>query len=602
MSFQTPITIKEAIENVRLKKYLLPSIQRELVWNTQQIEKLFDSLMRDYPVGSFLFWHVDRSRVGEFTFYEFIRNYHERDGKHSPKADLTGNDDITAVLDGQQRLTSLYIGLLGSYAKKDRAKRWSNDLAFPKRHLRLNLLKKFAEEDYEESDSNAEPPPNSGSDLELEYDFYFLTDKEVEDDRVAYPEDYFWFKVNDILGFKKHSEISSYLIKNGLTSVSEERAEFASETLFKLYSVVHEQPVINYFLEKQGNLDKVLNIFVRINSGGTTLSYADLLLSIASASWQTKDAREEITGFVDEISKDGEGFNFNRDFVLKTCLVLSDFQNIAFKVDNFNNANMRKIEQNWDTITDSLRLTVNLIESFGYKRETLISNNALIPIAYYLQKKGNPTSFVESSHYQTDRKQIQRWLIASLLKRAFSGQPDSVLRPIRQIIKDNHDEFPIQKIMEEFRGKEKSILFSEDDVEALFDNFYGSAYTFSTLAVFYPTLDFKNRFHIDHIFPKSLLNKKTLLRRGLSEEQCDEILVNADYLANLQLLEGIPNIEKSNKEFKVWLEETYPDPQARAAYMERNYIPDVDLGLENFMEFFTERTKLMTDKFAELIR
>lgn len=558
--------------------------------------------MRDYPVGSFLFWHVDKTRVGEFTFYEFIRNFHERDSKHNPKADLAGTDDITAVLDGQQRLTSLYIGLFGSYAKKDKAKRWSNDLAFPKRKLHVNLLKKFSEEDYSDAELNPESASNATSELDLEYDFYFLTDQEAQKDRKDNPEDYFWFKVSDVLEFKKHSEISSYLIKNGLTTVSEERAEFASETLFKLYSVIHEQPVINFFLEKQGNLDKVLNIFVRINSGGTPLSYADLLLSIASASWKKRDAREEITSFVDELTDDGEGFNFNRDFVLKTCLVLSDIPNIAFKVDNFNNANMRKIEENWETITNSLRLTVNLIESFGYKRETLISNNALIPIAYYIQKKGNPTNFVESSQFSDDRTRIQKWLITSLLKRAFSGQPDGVLRPIRQIINKNFDSFPIDQIIEEFKGKEKSIVFSTDDVEALFDNYYGNAYTFSTLAVFYPTLDFKNRFHIDHIFPKSLFNRKTLLKRGLSEDECFEFIQNVNYLANLQLLEGIPNIEKSNKEFKDWLEETYPDSQSRAVYMERNYIPDVDLSLENFMEFFTERTKLMTDRFPELIQ
>lgn len=600
MSFQTPITIKEAVENVRSKKYVLPSIQRELVWSTTQIEKLFDSLMRDYPVGSFLFWHVDKSRVGEFTFYEFVRHYHQRDRKHNPRAEPAGENDITAILDGQQRLTALYIGLLGSYAKKDKAKRWNNDAAFPKRFLYLNLLKQYPD-DEEDVDSEADIDPDT--ELDQKYDFYFLSEQEAQDEMEDEPNDYFWFKVSDILKFGRHSEISTYLIQNGLMNNADtERAEFASETLFKLYSVITEQPVINFFLEKHGDLDKVLNIFVRINSGGTELSYADLLLSIASASWQQRDAREEITSFVDELSDNGEGFNFNRDFVLKTCLVLSDFPNIAFKVDNFNNRNMRKIEANWESITNSLRLTVNLIESFGYKRETLISNNALLPIAYYIQKKGNPTNFVESGRFQADRTLIQKWLIMSLLKRAFSGQPDSVLKPIRQIIDVSETSFPLQKIIEEFRGKEKSIVFSDDDVEALFDNYYGSPYTFSTLAVFYPTLDFKNRFHIDHIFPKSLMNRKKLLALGLSEEKCEEFIENVDYLANLQLLEGIPNIEKSNKEFKDWLTETHPDPEARRVYMERNFIPDVDLSLENFEEFRAERTKLMTAKFAELIR
>jgi uncharacterized protein with ParB-like and HNH nuclease domain len=556
MSFQTPITIKEALENIQKKRYLLPSIQRELVWNPRQIELLFDSLMRDYPVGSFLFWNVGKERVNDFTFYEFVRNYHERDGTHNPKAQLDATQDITAVLDGQQRLTALFMGLLGSHAKKDKAKRWTNDLAFPKRYLFLNLLQKF-DEDAEES-----------SDLSQDYDFYFMTESEAQEDRETDPENYFWFKVGDILKFQKHGEISSYLIQNDLTSMGGEKAEFASETLFKLYSVIHEQPVINFFLEKQGDLDKVLNIFVRVNSGGTQLSYADLLLSIASASWRTKDAREEITGFVDEINNGGEGFNFNRDFVLKTSLVLSGFPNIAFKVNNFNNENMRTIESNWDKITQSIRLTVSLIESFGYSRETLISNNALIPIAHYLLKKENPVNYVESSQYSGDREQIKKWLIASLLKRAFSGQPDNTLRPIRQIIDKNHQSFPRDAIVEEFKGKQRSLVFTDDDIVALFDNQYGSAYTFSTLAAFYPTLDFRNRFHVDHIFPKSLFNRKALLKRGLTEEQYWEFMDNYDFLANLQLLEGTPNLEKSNKEFNDWLDERYPDQIARRAYMD----------------------------------
>ncbi len=586
MSFQTPITVKEAIENIRAKKYLLPSIQRELVWNTLQIEKLFDSLMRDYPVGSFLFWHVEKDRTSEFTFYEFIRDYHQRDSKHNPKADSLHDKDITAILDGQQRLTSLYIGLFGSYAKKDKLKRWNNDLAFPKRFLHLNLLKKYSDEE----------------ELDLEYDFLFLSEEEAEEDKEKHPEEYFWFKVGDILKFREPHEIGDYLIENDLNALPKETSQFANRTLFKLFTIIHKEPIVNFFLEKHGELDKVLNIFVRINSGGTPLSYSDLLLSIASASWQVKDAREEITGFVDEISKDGERFNFNKDFVLKTCLVLCDFPNIAFKVDNFNRANMQTIEQNWNEITTSLKLTVNLIESFGYKRETLISNNALIPIAYYLRKKGNPKNFVDSQQFQEDREKIQKWLVLSLLKRAFSGQPDSVIKPIRQIISKTNDSFPLGQIIGEFRGKDKSIIFSEDDIEALFDNYYGNAYTFSTLAVLYPTLDFKNKFHIDHIFPKSIFKRKNLLKKGFEEEKADEFIELVDYLANLQLMEGMPNIEKSNKDFKQWLFEKYPDQQSRKDYMTKNYIPDVDLSLEHFDVFFDERTKMMKQKFTELLK
>ncbi|HMO81523.1 MAG TPA: DUF262 domain-containing protein [Pyrinomonadaceae bacterium] len=587
MAFQTPITIKEAVDNIRRRKYLLPSIQRKLVWNSGQIERLFDSLMRDYPIGSFLFWHVDRERLNDFTFYEFIKDYHERDNRNNAKADPISDSDITGILDGQQRLTSLYIGLFGSYAEKEKSKRWDNDKAFPKRFLHLNLLKGYTEDE---------------NDLELAYDFYFMTEEEARENRTDDPENFFWFRASDIFTFKSHGDIGSFLMREISQTADPEKAQFANDTLFKFYSLVNDRPVINFFLEKNGDLDKVLNIFVRVNSGGTQLSYADLLLSIASASWNKLDAREEITNFVEEISDQGTGFRFSQDFVLKSALVLSDLPNIQFKVNNFNNANMRTIEENWGTMCDAIRLAVNLVESFGYTRETLSSNYALIPIAYYLLKKGNPPNFVESANFLSDRQNIRKWLIASLLKRAFGGQPDTVLRPIRQILQRDSGAFPIDAIVDEFKGKNKSIVFTDDDISALFDHYYGSQYTFSTLAVFYPTLDFKNKFHVDHIFPKSLFKRKNLLNRGISEPDADVFMENVDYLANLQLLEGIPNMEKSNKEFKDWLEEAYPDKDARRAYMERNYIPDVDLSLENFGEFFEERTKLMTSRFAQLIK
>ena len=584
MAFQTPITVKEAVEAVHNKKYLLPAIQRELVWDTYQIERLFDSLMRDYPVGSFLFWYVDKRRSQDYQFYEFIRAYHERDQKHNPKADVNGEDDITAILDGQQRLTSLYLGLRGSYAEKERMKRWDNDAAFPARKLHLNLIKKYADEDDEG--------------LDLEYDFLFLSEKEVKEKT---DENHFWFRVGEVLQFKKQFEVNDYLIKQGLMSLSREKAEFANQTLFKLYSVIHEEKVINYFLEKGEALDKVLNIFVRINSAGTPLSYSDLLLSIASASWKEKDAREEITGFVDEVNKVGEGFNFNKDFVLKTCLVLCDFPDIAFKVDNFNKANMLKIEGRWEEITESIRLTVNLVSAFGYNRDTLVSTNALIPIAYYILKKGTPHNIVQSSHSREDRNKIQKWLIAALLKRAFSGSPDNVLRPLRQVIDRSHNEFPLDEIVAEFRGKPKSLTFNDDEIHNLFDYAYGSAYTFSTLAALYPTLDFRNRFHLDHIHPKTLFKRRKLLKRGVTEDGLDFYLDEFDYLANLQLLEGLENIEKTDSDFKSWFEKSVRQ-EARRDYMNKHYIPDVDLALENFEEFINERKKLMKAKFENLLK
>lgn len=78
MSFQTPITLRKVLDRIASHEYVLPAIQREFVWRADQIARLFDSLMRGYPIGSFLFWEVRRENTRQFKFYDFVRNYHAR--------------------------------------------------------------------------------------------------------------------------------------------------------------------------------------------------------------------------------------------------------------------------------------------------------------------------------------------------------------------------------------------------------------------------------------------------------------------------------------------------------------------------------------------
>ena len=378
MPFGEPLTIKQAVDNIDSKKFLLPAIQREFVWSAEQIETLYDSLMKSYPISSFLFWDVKSNNIKDYQFYDFILDYHERDNIHNKQANAAGMQSITAVLDGQQRLTAIYIGLKGSYSSKIQWKRWNNDNAFPRKRLYLNLL--------------------GLADNEEDYEFRFLTNEESKQNDGSHH----WFLIRDILDFHSLGDVYSYLINKGLmdsSKYSKQMCKFSSDTLAKLYEIVYIDKPIHYFIEDNSSLDKVLNIFIRVNSGGTKLSYSDLLLSIATAQWKSMDAREEIINFVDDINKIGNGFAIDKDFVLKTCLVLCDFNNIAFKVDNFKQETMEEIEQNWSSITCAIRKAYELAFSFGFDRITLASNAVMIPIAYYLNKIGTPKNFVDSSQY-----------------------------------------------------------------------------------------------------------------------------------------------------------------------------------------------------------
>lgn len=581
MAYETPLTIAEVMQDISTNKYVLPSIQREYVWDTDQIETLFDSLMQDYPIGAFLFWEIDKSRLLDYDFYEFLRNYHEKTGTHNKKVDLKGSDGVTAVLDGQQRLTSIYIGLKGSYAYRLKYKQKKNDNAYPTRYLYLNLLEDAKDE------SN-------------KYDFRFLTDDEYKGMTEGY-----WYKVGDILTMTQPGETSQYVLDHIAFAgeYTKEQTMHANNTLQKLYNVVHTDKTLSYYKEKSVELDKVLNIFIRVNSGGTVLTYSDLLLSIASAQWENHDAREEITEFVEEVNAIGGGFRINKDFVLKTALVLTDFTDIAFKVDNFNKPNMMKIEANWDNIKRAIKQSVNLVSSFGYSGETLSSNNALIPIAYYLLTIGMPENFVESGTTRDNKTKIKKWLIMALLKKAFSGQPDNVIRPIRDIIRENGTgDFPISQIIDRFKGTNKSILFTEDDIdEYLLKLKYGKSETLSTLMLLYPSLDFSNKFHEDHMYPKSKFRKSYLRKMGVPEEKLDEYIDTVNDISNLQLLPAQLNEEKLNTDFDTWFNTEQATETDKIQYRKIHYLPDMEYTYPVFLDFVAKRKELLKNKLKDIL-
>jgi hypothetical protein len=577
MGIQTPITIAKTIENIQSNDYVLPAIQREFVWSTEQVEKLFDSLMRGYPIGSFLFWQIKPENLKDFQFYRFMDWYHERDYRHNEPIEIIGEKLRIAILDGQQRLTALNIGLKGWYADKLPYYRWNNDLAYPKRQLYINLLAK----------------PDSENDMAYEFRMLRESDDQHRDEK------HFWFRVGEILQFKSMQDVFKYCVKNGLVS---QHLEYPSDTLVRLWQVILQQPVISYFLEEENDLNKVLNIFIRVNSGGTLLSYSDMLLSIATAQWKNLDARNEVYDIVEGLNNlTEEKFNFSKDFILKASLVLSDIKAIEFKVINFNRENMMKIEEQWKNIEEALMITTRLLASWGYNRDTLVSNNAVIPLAYYIFKKGNPFGFVGSPGYSSDHEKMRRWLIRALLKQTFSGQPDNVLRTIRQVISEKNSSFPSTEIYEALSRTAKSMAFDQAQIEALLDYRYGQSMTFTILAMLYPWLKFDQHFHIDHIFPRSMFTLKKLHKLNIPEDQWHKWLEHKDDLANLQFLQGKQNQNKADKEFEEWLCESQPEPLELKVYKEQHMIPDVDLSFENFPEFLEARTEIIKRKLNELL-
>ena len=133
-------SIQDIVKDIEFEKAYLPAIQRKFVWPRWKIEQLFDSLLRGYPIGSFLFWELKSEKANDYVFYSFLKNYDERKPNNIRKTGTFLHPEIIGVLDGQQRLSSMYLGIQGSHRERLKHHRSQGDHAYPETFLCLNLL------------------------------------------------------------------------------------------------------------------------------------------------------------------------------------------------------------------------------------------------------------------------------------------------------------------------------------------------------------------------------------------------------------------------------------------------------------------------------
>ena len=578
--YQTGDTIKRTLDEIHRHDLVLPAIQREFVWQPEQICRLFDSLMQGFPFGTFLYWRVAPENSGRFKFFDFVLNYHQRDNPHCPPLPEMPNRQLTAVLDGQQRLTALNIGLRGSIARKLPYKRQNSPGAFPTRRLYLDLLWQPDEDDEEG----------------LKYRFNFLTDEQSSptEERVC------WFPVGQVLSLQNAGPAMTQWLNERLP---QEQVTPAHETLYELYQVVHNKHLVAYYEETGQELDKALQIFIRMNDGGTPLSHSDLLLSIAVAQWTDHDARQEIHDLVDELNRIGTGFSFSKDLVLKAGLMLGDIGRVGFKVDNFNRENMDTLESKWEDIKRALTLTVQLVSSLGFTGHSLTAHNAILPIAYYLYAKKPGDAFLAHSSFEQDRNAIREWLIRSLLKSGVWGSGlDTLLTDLRGAIRENEiDAFPVARIREAMARRGRQLIFDDEEVEDLADMRYGDRLTFALLSLLFPFVDLRNQFHVDHIFPASRFTERRLKDACVPDEKVAAFRDGRDRLANLQLLQGAVNAEKGATMPAEWLSDTYANDGSRHEYEQRYLLGHVPEAIPEFDIFYDARRERLKRRIGQLL-
>lgn len=531
--------------------FWLPNIQRPFVWSEDQICRLFDSILREYPISTLLIWKTK----AEVRHRKFIDNYRSKlrlSDFYVPENDRKK----CLVLDGQQRLQSLFIGLCGSYEGRE---------------LFLDIL------------SGEVSAPD-----DVKFRFAFL-----DAGKAGFP----WIRFKDLV-FNTADPLTAAedLIAKAGRGLSPDERRKISRHVGIVFKTFHSDDGISYQeLDSTENAelyteDDVVEVFIRANSGGTRLGKSDLLFSLLSSSWDRAD--EQMEDLLSDLNR--HGFAFTRDFVLKSCLTLLN-QGARYEVSKFRKSGVREeIETRWQDITKALKDVLDFVRGKTFIRcdKALPSYLVLIPLVY------------SRYHFPDNWKAAQgidSYLLRALISGAFSGTPDQLIDDCVGKIRELNG-FDLNHLFDVIRSKGRSLELTED---RFWQMGYGSDSIHLLFNLWYREFNYtpaydNNLPQVDHIFPQSALRKI----KAVSPETGRLSIVkykqdSRDQLANCMLLTQAENGAggKSDTLPEVWFSDK---PES---YLDMHLIPkNKDLWkIDRFEDFIEERKKLIRDKFSYLL-
>jgi len=556
------MNIVSLLNQIDSEDIVLPAIQRDFVWSESKIEKLMDSILRGYPIGIVLMWETYKN----IQFRKFEKIYSK---KTKPLfIDNDSDKKLKLVLDGQQRLQSLYLALYGQYQGK---------------YLYFDILSGRHSDDFEEenfyfyfgtpieakewNEDALEAITNADEGKELEKEYY---------EKVS---TLFNMDVGEKQKFRK--EITKRLrlddddelrLETNLAKIDEVLTK--DQNILKA-SIIDEDKAPNS--QSRQTESDVLEIFVRINRQGTPLSRSDLIFSMLKLNW--KESATALPDFVDKVNS-GNSFAIDIDFVIRCLYAVSDL-GTKFDIDLLRKkSNMEKMQNNFEKCCSAIEATVDSIQKYCWISSNKVFGGSqnLVPFVYYhyyLPKHDIPNNQIENF-----RKSFFIFSFAG----PFSRYADSrlgkfikaELRPLREAQKW---EFPFSSAIWWVNYWENINAFNGQLVQRnphlalhLIQQDTGNKIQYKM-----------NSREMDHIFPRSKLREKDY----------DESKVN--HFANFWILGKGKNINKTNKHPKKYFSDV-PDKELEKAMIDRNM-----LDYRRYNTFLEKRGKSIIEKLKQKI-
>lgn len=563
------LTIAQALGKISRNELALPLIQRNFVWDIDRVTKLFDSILQGYPINSMLFWEVPPQALESVQMYAFIRNFSHYGWYQGERGETENGEryfnkpldrgkenlpeNLMAVLDGQQRLTSLYMGLCGSYAEKEYWGRHGYAHNYPPQamYLCVSDLAQAADtlENYRANRYQLAWRKGRWQDGALQVAPIIYQENNSE----------LWLHLGEVMHGAELSaeawtasmllQLQDFAMQAG-ADLPEEDWIRVRETLQRLHYAIHTEPYISYYREKSTELARAVETFIRINNGGMSIGYAELLFSILSAQWKHLNAREEIESVEAALRSHDTGLNLEKGFVLKAALLMVEAKNMRFELGQFTSRRIQRMEEIWPQVKTALLAAARTI---AHKPIVYLNTPALaMVVAYFYYRQGQagqPTPKDEAR----DQARIHQWLLrAQLLWSGDRSATETKISRLTEIItqhfEQGHHDFPFAELVAKSWGVDMR-LATEGSADGLIleDQLKRPKWEAATrflLAQLQSNVQRGLSYDVDHCFP---------FHEAYNAEQHDaQHHAEIHEVPNLQLLPSSLNRSKNGLEFHLW--------------------------------------------------
>jgi len=531
--------ISELLDDIAKLNLVLPEFQREYVWDREQAKQLIVSLFNEYPTGSLLFWKTDNPPD--------IKN-------SAVNPEKLGTTQV--ILDGQQRLTTLYMLTRGEHPPY-----------------------------YTESDIKTDPR-NLYFNLETG-DFQYYQKSRMS----TSPQ---WIAVTDCF---EQGRVNPVQLAAEVSETPEEQNEVSStywQNLKQLEGILERQYPVQY-VPPSANIDDAIDVFDRVNSMGTKLSDAELALAHITGKWAK--ARRVMKAKMDELAE--RRFDFDLTFMVRALTGVT--KNRAL-YETIHGASKDELKTGWEKLSKILDYLVSLLPGRAHIHSTddLNTTNVLVPIVVYLARHDMRFDSDE------DLRRCIHWLYAASMWSRYSGQTTNRLDHDLSIIQRRENPWPmlVDAIIDQ-RGRIE-VKPSDFEGRSIRNPMYRMSYVVikSNGAVDWfngSPLDEPHgsayKIHNHHIFPSSLLYSE---EGGYSaDNHLHKKLVNE--IANRAFLTGDSNISLGNTPPAEYL------PEVRKSYpgaVAKQFVP-IDSALwelDRYEDFLAGRRRLLAEAINERMK